>query len=272
MAHVERIRLYPVKALNAEEVDRARVTDVGTLAGDREYAFCDPDAETFESRIDIRDLAYNGKQTDRVHDVRTDFDFETATLSVDPVDDGVREFDLGSEAGREAAGEWFGEFIGDPVTLRHNAPPAFVDRPEMGPSVISTATLEEVASWFDDMTVEGARRRLRANVEVGGVPAFWEDRFVGEDAPAFEAGGIRFEGAEACARCVVPSRAPETGDPLPEFRERFVEMREETFPEWADRDAFEHLYTLMLISRIPEGSRAETLSVGDEVEVLEPAR
>ena len=157
MAHVERIRLYPVKALYAEEVDRARVTDVGTLAGDREYAFCDPDAETFESRIDIRDLAYNGKQTDRIHDVRTDFDFETATLSVDPVDDDVREFDLGSEAGREAAGEWFGEFIGDPVTLRHNAPPAFVDRPEMGPSVISTATLEEVASWFDDMTVEGAR-------------------------------------------------------------------------------------------------------------------
>lgn len=270
MAHVERIRLYPIKALNAEEVESAPVTDVGTLAGDREYAFCDPDAETFESRIDMRDLAYNGKQTDRVHDVRTEFDFETGELTVRPTGDEVRRFDLASES--EAASDWFGDFIGETVTLRHNAPPAFVDRPEMGPSVISTATLEEVASWFDGMSVEGARRRLRANVEIGGVPAFWEDRFVGEGAPAFEAGGVRFEGAEACARCVVPSRDPETGDPLPEFRERFVERREATFPEWADRDAFDHLYTLMLISRIPEESRGETLSVGDEVEILEPAR
>jgi uncharacterized protein YcbX len=135
--------------------------------------------------------------------------------------------------------------------------------------VISTATVEAVASWFDDLTVESARRRMRANVEVAGVPAFWEDRFVGADAPAFVAGDVRFEGVEPCARCVVPTRDPETGEPLPELRERFLERREATFPPWADPDAFEHYYTLMLIAAVPESDRGGTLRVGDAVDVVD---
>jgi len=287
MAHVERLRLYPVKGLDGIEVSSTRITAAGTLAGDREFAMCDPEADAIETGADMQTLAYNGKQTDRIHDVRTGFDPETNALTVDPKGgDERRSFDLSTAAGRAEASEWFGEFVGDPVEFRRHEPPAFVDRPDAGPSVISTATLEEVASWFDGMTVKGARRRLRANVEVGGVPAFWEDRFVGErrspdsrtpsgnagdDAPAFVVGegddAVRFEGVEPCSRCVVPSRDPETGDPLAEFRERFVERREATFPEWADRDAFPHLYTVMLISQVPGASRERSIAVGDAVEV-----
>jgi uncharacterized protein YcbX len=272
MGHVERLRLYPVKGLDGIEAESGRITTAGTLAGDREFAMCDPEADRIETGSDVQTLAYNGKQTDRIHDVGTGFDPGTDVLTVEPKTGGDRQrFDLSTAAGRTEASEWFGDFVGDPVECRRHEPPAFVDRPDAGPSVISTATLEEVASWFDDMTVEGARRRLRANVEVDGVPAFWEDRFVGADAPGFVVGtgddAVRFEGAEPCARCVVPSRDPETGDPLPEFRERFVERREATFPEWADRDAFPHLYTVMLISRVPETSRGRTLRVGETVDV-----
>lgn len=99
------------------------------------------------------------------------------------------------------------------------------------------------------------------------MPAFWEDRFVGRDAPAFAAGDVRFEGVEPCARCVVPERDPDTGEHTPDFRERFVERRRETFPEWADRDAFDHLYTLMLIARVPEADRGRTVRVDDPVSV-----
>jgi uncharacterized protein YcbX len=74
------------------------------------------------------------------------------------------------------------------------------------------------------------RRRLRANVEVLGVPAFWEDRFVGERAPSFEAGGIHFDGVTPCGRCVVPSRDPNTGEDKESFRKTFIENRRETFP------------------------------------------
>jgi len=237
MAHIGRLRVYPVKALEGSEREEARVREAGTLAGDREYALFDGDREVI-----------NGKRTERVHDLAAEFDLD---------------------AGRERAAAWFGEFFDEEVYIAHDSETGYVDRQGMGPSVISTATLETVASWFDGVTVDGARRRLRANVEVGGVPAFWEDRFVGTDAPAFEAGGVRFEGVTPCGRCVVPARDPDTGEPLPGFRQRFVEKREETFPEWADAGAFDHYYTLMLIARVPEADRGETVSVGDPVEVVE---
>jgi hypothetical protein len=47
-----------------------------------------------------------------------------------------------------------------------------------------------------------------------------------------------------------------------------MERRQETFPEWADRDAFDHFYTLMLIARVPEADRDAALAVGDPIEVV----
>jgi uncharacterized protein YcbX len=254
MARVERLRVHPVKALDAVEVESARITAGGTLDGDREFALFDPDGEPV-----------NGKRTDRVHRLDTAFDPETRVLTVENADGTGRQFDLDEE--RQAAADWFADVLGTPVELRRDATLGYVDRRGAGPSVVSTATLAEVASWFDDLTVDGARRRLRANVEVSGVPAFWEDRFVGTDAPAFVAGDVRIEGVEPCGRCVVPERDPDTGERTPDFRERFAERREATFPAWADPDAFEHYYALMLIARVPEGDRGKRIRAGDEVTV-----
>ncbi|WP_276272839.1 MOSC domain-containing protein [Haloarcula litorea] len=258
MAHVERLTVYPVKALDGVDRERARVLPGGTLAHDREFALFDADGDVV-----------NGKRTARVHDVETDYDPGERTLRAAAPDHGTEQFALGTEAGRTAAAEWFGEVFDAEVELRRDTDLGYVDRREMGPSVVSTATVAELAGWFEELTVDGARRRLRANVEVGGVPAFWEDRFVGEDAPAFEAGGVRIEGVTPCGRCVVPERDPDTGDPTPEFRQRFLERREATFPEWADAEAFDHYFTLMLIARVPERDRGATLAVGDEVTVVE---
>ncbi|NUB90184.1 MOSC N-terminal beta barrel domain-containing protein [Haloterrigena sp. SYSU A121-1] len=275
MARLERLRVYPIKGLDGIELETAELLEGGTLASDREFALFDADGEVL-----------NGKRTDRVHDLRTDFDpgvatesqrsgggeaAETAVLEVEAPDGERIQFDLETETGRDRAEEWFGDFFEEDLTLERDRSLGYVDRREMGPSVISTATLETVAGWFEDegMTVEGARRRLRANVEIGGVEPFWEDRFVGEDAPAFEIDGVRFAGVTPCGRCVVPRRDPESGEPIEAFQQRFVEKREETFPDWADADAFDHYYTVMLISRVPEADRGETLRVGDPVRVVE---
>jgi uncharacterized protein YcbX len=255
MARLNRLRVYPIKGLDGIDVEAATVLDGGTLVHDREFALFDAEGDVI-----------NGKRTDRVHDLGTGFDPETGTVRVDTPDGETRRFDLESE--REAAERWLGAFFGVDLTLRRDTSRGFVDRPEMGPSVVSTATLETVASWYDAMTVESARRRLRANVEVAGVPAFWEDRFVGECAPAFEAGGVRFEGVTPCGRCVVPGRDPDTGEPLPGFRERFLERREATFPDWANEDAFDHYYTLMILTRVPESDRGNSIRVGDAVEAF----
>ncbi|MFB6354048.1 MAG: MOSC domain-containing protein [Halobacteriales archaeon] len=258
MAHVARLRVYPVKALDGEDRDVVGLTPNGTLAGDRAFALFGPDGDVI-----------NGKRTDAVHRLRTSYDAAGGVLRVrraeQPPND-ARAFDL--TADRAAAEAWFAEHLGTPVTIRRDAERSFVDRPESGPSVVSTATLEAVASWFEALDVADVRRRLRANVEVGGVPAFWEDRFVTDDAPAFEAGRVRLEGVEPCGRCVVPTRDPDTGEPTPGFREQFVERRAATYPEWADRSAFPHDYTLMLIARVPEADRDGELRVGDPVRVV----
>jgi uncharacterized protein YcbX len=201
-----------------------------------------------------------------VHELATEYHSETDAYAVKTPDGETCEFDLARE--RERSEAWFGDFFDMDLTLERDVRRGFVDRREMGPSVVSTATLETIASWFEDISVEGARRRLRANVEVSGVPAFWEDRFVGDGAPTFEVGDVRFEGVTPCGRCVVPGRDPDTGAVTPDFRARFVEKRRETFPEWADADAFEHFFTAMLFADVPDSDRGRRLRVGDSVTVV----
>ena len=259
MAQLERLRVFPVKGLGGTDVAAADVLGGGTLEGDREFALFDAEGDVI-----------NGKRTQRVHELATDYDPDSGTFAVETPAGETVEFDLARE--RERAAAWFGDFFDldlTDLTLERDVRRGFVDRREMGPSVVSTATLETIASWFDGISVEGARRRLRANIEVAGVPAFWEDRFVGDDAPAFEIGDVRFEGVTPCGRCVVPGRDPDTGAVTPDFRERFIERRRETFPEWADEDAFEHFFTAMLIADVPEAHRGRRLRVGDPVTVLD---
>ncbi len=255
MAHVERLTVYPVKALDGHDREAVRITEAGVLAGDREYALFGPEGDPI-----------NGMRTERVHDLSTTFDPATRELTVDPDDGETRQFDLNDD--RSAAEAWFGEFFETPASIERDRTAGFLDRSNAGPSVVSTATLETVADWFDEVTVEGLRRRLRANVEVGGVDAFWEDRFASGDAPAFEVGGVRFEGVEHCGRCVVPQRDPDTGERTPNFREEFVRRRRETYPEWVDPGEVPNDYSLMLIAAVPQDHRGGTVRVGDEVTVV----
>jgi len=267
MAHIENLWVYPVKGLDRMAVDSITINEAGTFRTDREYAMLEPGADNvIEDRFDSVGKTFNGKEIDRTHEVKSAFDPSSHELTLIVRERGERvTFDLRTE--RDAASDWLSEFVGEPVELRHRDPPSFIDRPKLGPSVISTGTLEEVASWFDNMTVEGARIRLRPNVEIGGVPPFWEDRFLGDDPSGFEVGGTRFEGAEACARCVVPSRDPATGETIEDFEQQFAAHREETLPDWAPREAFEHFFTVMLITKIPSETYGTTVSAGDEVTV-----
>ena len=255
MARLERLRAYPVKALDGIDLEQAAILEGGTIEHDREFALFDAD-----------DGVINGKRTARVHDLDTAFDPETAVLTVATPDGECQWFDLESEP--KAAAAWFSEWFDGTLSLERDRSLGFVDRREMGPSVISTATLRAVADWFDETTVDGVRRRLRANIEIGGVEPFWEDRFVGAAAPVFEIGSVRFEGVKPCARCIVPQRDPDTGEVTAGFRERFVRRREATFPDWADADAFEHYYSLTILTRVPDRDRGECLRVGDPVTVV----
>ena len=58
----------------------------------------------------------------------------------------------------EALESWLTGYFGQPVFFRGNPQGGFPDDTSvLGPTVISTATLEEVASWFPGLSVESAR-------------------------------------------------------------------------------------------------------------------
>ena len=122
-----------------------------------------------------------------------------------------------------------------------------------GPTIISTATLEAIASWYPGLDVEEVRLRFRTNIEISGVPAFWEDQLFAEpeDTVNFQMGNVQFMGINPCQRCVVITRDSQTGETDLKFQKTFVTQRQTTLPEWAERSRFNHFYRLAINTRLP---------------------
>lgn len=257
MPTVSSLRVYPVKSLDPLDLDAVDV-NAGALRHDREYAIVDGDREFV-----------NAKREPAVHRIRSRYDPERRALSVRPHgDEEWTTFSMDAERGGLTA--WLGEFLGYPVSVVRDPSGGMPDDTAAdGPTVLARETAETVAGWFDGVDVEGALRRLRPNVVVAAGEPFWEDRlYAGRDSVReFAVGDVACEGVQPCQRCVVPTRDPDTGEGTPGFRNRFVERREATLPDWANRDWFDHYFRLMVNTRIPESSWGETVRVGDRVEL-----
>jgi uncharacterized protein YcbX len=157
-----------------------------------------------------------------------------------------------------------------PVTIVENVDAGFPDDTQApGPTVISRATLAEVASWYPGLTVEEARARFRANLEIDGVAAFWEDQLLAEGLGVvrFRIGEAELLGTNPCARCVVPSRNPVSGEPIREFAKTFARRREQSLAACAPRGRFDHFYRLAVNTRRAD-ARPCVLRVGDEVRII----
>lgn len=254
-----RIVVHPVKSLDPHPVDRATVREAGGLSLDREFTLFDADGEYV-----------NGKREPRIHRLRSRFGPDDGTLTLrEHGTDGAHEFSLED---RSALESWLSAYFGYEVTVRRDERGGFPDDTHAaGPTVVSTGTLDAVASWFG-LPSEDVRRRLRPNLIVRA-PAFWEDHLYAaasrDRVVPFEIGGARFEGTNPCQRCVVPTRDPDTGEETPGFRERFVEKRRETLPEWAGDAWYDHHFRLMVNTRVPHESVGSEITVDDPVEVGE---
>ncbi|RDZ63147.1 MOSC domain-containing protein [Haloferax sp. Atlit-12N] len=250
---LDRIAVYPVKSLDAEFVDAADIVENGGLRGDREYAIFDEDGEYV-----------NGKRERAVHRIRSSVSLADGTVELsapemDDYDGPIAEAD-----------DWLSAYFGYPVELRRDPAGGFPDDTEAsGPTVISTGTLDAVASWFDGIDADEMRRRLRPNLVLDATEPFWEDHLFDRRGTVveFAIGAAAFEGVNPCQRCVVPSRDPDTGEETPDFRPTLVRKRRETLPEWSGGDWFDHDFRLMVNTGVPESSWGETLSVGDAVTV-----
>jgi len=259
-----KIRLHPIKSLDPVSVSESRISPSGGLALDRAWALYSADGKWV-----------NGKRTPAIHLIRAGYspDLRSITLSVpgDRREIPPRTFDF--PGAYEDAAEWFSVFFEQQIIVRYSEDGFPDDTIANGPTIVSTASLEAVSDWFGPtpqgfpgITLDEARLRFRATLEINGVPAFWEDQLFGEDERSvvrFRIGDVHFEGSNPCARCPVPPRNPITGENLDGFQKRFTQLREYTLPSWSPRSRFDHFYRFSTNTRVAPSERTKLLRLGD---------
>jgi uncharacterized protein len=288
MPTLDRITIYPVKSLDGVDVPEALVLPSGALENDRRWQLTD---------IDGRVL--NAKRSPLFHAIRAEFDLAArlVTLSIDPLAvkahaiPGIERLaSLAADTfplvpGPDGPCGWLSEALSDGVLLeRASSNVLLLERPDggfpddreaPGPTLVSTASLEEVARWFG-FDLQECRRRFRANLEIGGCDAFWEDSLASParpdvpslldlplDLPAdpyadlpplepreFTIGEARFRATNVCRRCVVPSRDSRTGAVTEHFRDAFEARRSRGMRPDVDATAWRTLYRLGVNTKV----------------------
>jgi uncharacterized protein YcbX len=310
MPTLDRITIYPVKSLDGLELVECGVLPSGGLENDRRWRLVDMDGRVL-----------NAKRSPLFHAIRAEYELDErlVTLWVDPAAvkaaalpaadlDRLRGM-AGNPGGQRSGGhavrdsfhlvpgqggpcEWLSEVFGLGVLLQERADGGFPDdRDASGPTLVSTATLAEVARWFRFDLAE-SRRRFRVNLEIGGCDAFWEDTLASParpeqqpsllDLPAdlrvdpyadlpppepreFLIGEARFIATNVCRRCVVPTRDSRTGAATEHFRDAFEARRSRGMRADVDARAWEMLYRLG-VNTAGAGS-TEVLTVGCPISV-----
>ena len=253
------ISIYPIKSLDRIDVNQAKILESGALQHDREFAIFDEQGNFV-----------NGKGNAKVHLLRSAFDGEFKTLSLQiQGTDQKAIFHVDNEQILLEA--WLSDYFGFAVKFVQNTITGFPDDTNArGPTVISTGTLEEVASWFPEVSVDEMRLRMRANIEIGGVPPFWEEQLFTEAGRfvEFQVGEVLFQGINPCQRCIVPARDSQTGKVTTNFQKIFVTKRKESLPPWTTPTRFNHFYRLSVNTNIPASQAGKILNQGDEMKIL----
>ena len=258
MVKLSRITLYPIKALDGVDVPSATVLPSGALQNDRRFAL-----------VDAAYQYINGKSTAAIHRIRAEYsaDLSTVRLSLGGEAES-QQFDWpGDMAG--VAG-WLSQVLGRRCRLVENAVAGHPDdRDSPGPTLIGVATLAATAAWFDGVSVDEMRRRLRANLEADAAEPFWEDqlpfRAPPGHGPEFSIGGVKLRAWNVCQRCIVPTRDALTGESTPGFAKQFVERRRAELPPWSPPERFEDFYRAAINTRIAPGAQGGEIRVGDEL-------
>lgn len=256
---LSRITIYPVKSLDGMELQNAVISDGGCLLHDREYAMSD-DAGNF----------IIGKSNHLVHALRSMVDFEKEIISFRTISEkSWRDFHLQKE--KLAIQSFLSDYFGVKTLFLRNKQGRFMDIPDIsGVTVLSTSSLKEVSSWFNNMDLTETRKRFRATIEIEDVPAFWEDHlFSGEGRGIeFKVGDVTMFGMSPRARCVVPTRNPESGEVLHGFPKVFSRRRAYTLPQWSTLDEYGHHYYLTVNCYIPATEIGKKIEIGNGIKII----
>lgn len=256
---VAAITIYPVKSLDGISLQKAQIGNGGCLIHDREYAIVDNNGKFVK-----------GKNNDLVYLLRSEIDFETEIISFrHQTEKTWHRFHLQND--KATIDGFLSTFFKKPVTLIRNTEGEFLDVPvQSGVTVLSTASLQKVANWFSNMDMEETRKRFRATIEITDVPAFWEDKLFLEEGTAIEftMGEVTMYGISPRARCVVPTRHPQTAEAFPKFPKTFAQQRMASLPQWSTLEDYGHAYYLSVDCYLPPSEFGKWIAVGNELNII----
>jgi len=211
-ATLKNIRRWPVKGLNAEELDRVDLEPGTGLPGDRRFALAhgssaiDPAAPNWMPKNNFHMLL----KDPRLAALDTEFNEAEGVLTIRRNGRQVVRGRITENIGRRLIEEFFAAYLGEtargmPHLVQAPAGEAFADCREPFLSVInlgSVRDLERVAKEPVDPL------RFRANLYVDGAPAWAERAWVGKEIAV---GSVRLAIAEDIGRCAATNVKPSTG-------------------------------------------------------------
>jgi len=256
---LERITIFPVKSLDGMDLQKAEIAEGGCLLHDREFAISDTDGNFII-----------GKNNPLVHTLRSSVDFKTEMISFRHENESQwTDFHLQEE--KIKIQSYLSNYFGMETILHQNKKGRFLDIPDIsGVTALSSSTLQEVSGWYDNMNLDETRKRFRATIEIEGVPAFWEDKLFSKEGRGieFKVGDVTMFGMSPRARCIVPTRNPETGEGIHAFPKIFSRHRAATLPEWSTLEEYGHHYYLTVNCYIPASEIGKTIEPGNEIMII----
>ena len=259
MVAVARISIAPVKGLGLVHPDAVELESTG-VAENRRFHLVDADGRR-----------YNQLRMGALVRIRPEYDPEAERLALHFADGSVAEGEiaLGEEittdfygrpvTGRLVEGPWsaaLSAWAGTPLRLVQSPPGAAVDRGRGHVSLISRASLEELARHAGVAPVDG--RRFRMLFELDGCEPHEEDGWIKRCVRIGDA-VVRLRGD--VGRCAITTQNPETGVPDLDTLRTISSYRGFTANEKGDR-------------HIPFGVYGEVLepgrvALGDPAEVVD---
>ncbi len=259
MAYVASIHIYPIKSLDGTSVSQATILSSGALEGDRSFAICDEHGEFVNSQ------RHNG-----AYFLRLSFNITNHIVGL-KIQGTEQEIFFHIDRERARIELWLTSYFGFPVKLVENLLTGFPDNPAApGPTIISTETIAEIASWFPRVCVNEMRQHLRANIEIGDVPPFWEDLLfaTNDEIVRLQIGKIIFEAVNPSPPFIVSTPNCFREAVYPNFQEVFAAKRNKIMPHSVRRSPLSHLSQLNINTRSPDRSSGKILQIGDEVTII----
>jgi uncharacterized protein YcbX len=257
---VSGIRIHPIKSLDPLQVTGAEI-GIRSLRYDREFAILEESGRFV-----------NGKLTGRVNELKAEYDLpnQRVSLSLRGESDGF-EFELKEK--NLALDKFLSDFFNAKVTLIQGTHGELMDIPgTSSATMVSEASLKSLENNSKNNTLDDLRLRFRANLEIAGVSAFWEEQLFGLPGTGirFMVGNVEMIGVSPRARCNVPPRNPFTGELDKSFVKRMIQYRLKSLPCNSQLRGYGSLYFLALNIYIPETEKGKVVSVGDLIKIVGP--